>query len=153
MSQPGWYPDPGRSPAMRWWDGNQWTEHLGPPPPPNALAPGGPLDPRRQVDDARTGGRRARAALIAGAVIQIVLAVTMAVVYSSFFTDFFREIERSSRSRSSAPPSFSGSLVAGSLVLNVVQIGSLVVGVLFIVWSYQAARAARTLGIPARLES
>ena len=27
----GWYPDPG-SGAMRWWDGNRWTEPQNPPP-------------------------------------------------------------------------------------------------------------------------
>lgn len=105
------------------------------------------------VDDERNGARRARAALIAGAAIQTVMAVTIAVVYSSFFSDVFREIERSSRTRSSSPPTFSGSITGGFLVLNLVQVGYLVVGVLFIVWTYQAARTARALGLPARFES
>lgn len=156
MSQPGWYPDPGGSRAVRWWDGARWTDQLGPPPPPGPGGPGGPvgfLDPRRLVDDEHTSGHRARAALVAGAAIEIVLAATMAVVYSSFFGDLFREIERSSRSRSSAPPTFPSGFFAGIIVLNVVQIALYVVGILFIVWSYQSARAARTLGIPARLES
>jgi hypothetical protein len=33
-ASPGWYPDPAASedaaPGLRWWDGNQWTEHLQP---------------------------------------------------------------------------------------------------------------------------
>jgi hypothetical protein len=28
---PGWYPDPHGAPHMRWWDGAQWTAHVGPP--------------------------------------------------------------------------------------------------------------------------
>ncbi len=38
---PGWYVDPKGSNGERWWDGNQWTEHLrvgGQPPPVSASA-------------------------------------------------------------------------------------------------------------------
>lgn len=31
---PGFYPDPGNLPLLRWWDGQQWTERTAPPPPP-----------------------------------------------------------------------------------------------------------------------
>lgn len=31
LSQPGWYPDPYGTGALRWWDGYRWTEHLQPP--------------------------------------------------------------------------------------------------------------------------
>ncbi|WIM98717.1 DUF2510 domain-containing protein [Actinoplanes oblitus] len=52
----GWYADPSGLPATRWWDGQQWTEHLQPGPavlPPTAglggyypgTAPSGPLVP------------------------------------------------------------------------------------------------------------
>lgn len=30
---PGWYPDPGGQ-GQRYWDGRQWTQHLGPGAPP-----------------------------------------------------------------------------------------------------------------------
>ncbi len=30
---PGWYPDPGNSALVRWWDGGRWTEHAQPVPP------------------------------------------------------------------------------------------------------------------------
>jgi uncharacterized RDD family membrane protein YckC len=44
MSAPaGWYPDPAGSPSYRFFDGVDWTEHLGPPPiyiPPTSGLPG-----------------------------------------------------------------------------------------------------------------
>jgi hypothetical protein len=36
LSQPGWYPDPKGSGSLRWWNGQHWTEHLDPEPPPVA---------------------------------------------------------------------------------------------------------------------
>ena len=40
---PGWYPDPGGSGGLRWWDGNAWTEHLhGTVAAPGPVSPGAP---------------------------------------------------------------------------------------------------------------
>jgi hypothetical protein len=35
----GWFPDPGGTPARRWWDGSQWTEHLQSAPVPSGESP------------------------------------------------------------------------------------------------------------------
>jgi hypothetical protein len=34
---PGWYPDPAGRPALRWYDGQQWTAHLQAAPMPAAV--------------------------------------------------------------------------------------------------------------------
>ena len=31
QTPPGWYPDPSGQHGTRWWDGAQWTAHVGPP--------------------------------------------------------------------------------------------------------------------------
>ena len=34
VSAPGWYPDPSRPGALRWWHGHAWTDQFAPVPPP-----------------------------------------------------------------------------------------------------------------------
>ncbi|ABW13236.1 Scramblase family protein [Parafrankia sp. EAN1pec] len=46
---PGWYDDPSGEPGARWWDGNTWTDHTQPAPPPQpAPAHHGPAHPGQQ---------------------------------------------------------------------------------------------------------
>jgi Protein of unknown function (DUF2510) len=33
QATPDWYPDPSGTGGERWWDGNQWTDHVRPPAP------------------------------------------------------------------------------------------------------------------------
>lgn len=148
MHEPGWYPDPGGSGQSRFWDGSAWTHDLRP-----AQSTGWPgPDPTRELAEERRAGERARTALIVGAVAQITLYVVMAFVYGALLRDLMDQIERASRSRrGTTTTTMSGGVLAGSMVINVIQIVVLVVGIVFLLWQYQAAKNARALGIPARL--
>ncbi|MEM7274491.1 MAG: DUF2510 domain-containing protein, partial [Actinomycetota bacterium] len=42
---PGWYPDPERPDAYRWWDGMAWADQQPPPTSPAPQHPGAPADP------------------------------------------------------------------------------------------------------------
>jgi hypothetical protein len=42
MAAPGWYDDPQTPGGKRWWDGNQWTEHVAQPAAPQQAAPAPP---------------------------------------------------------------------------------------------------------------
>lgn len=37
--EPGWYPDPSGQPALRWWDGNNWSNQTQAAPPPGTMSP------------------------------------------------------------------------------------------------------------------
>jgi hypothetical protein len=46
---PGWFPDPGQTGSLRWWDGTAWTDHLAPAwQPPGAWS--GPAQPSHDLD-------------------------------------------------------------------------------------------------------
>jgi hypothetical protein len=78
----GWYPDPSGSPALRWWDGERWTDSTHPLPDP-AGAPVGPATAApapalpAAPGPASSGPHRGRAiALVAGLLVVILAAVT-----------------------------------------------------------------------------
>lgn len=49
MAQPGWYPDPFGTGSLRWWDGQNWTQHLNPEPA-RPAAQWIPPQPRRVIE-------------------------------------------------------------------------------------------------------
>jgi len=59
LPPPGWYDDPWRQHPLRWWDGQAWTGHTGPPEPERRWIP-----PRREADD--TPGQRGGGLALAG---------------------------------------------------------------------------------------
>jgi uncharacterized protein YxjI len=58
QTSPGWYPDPSGSGQQRYWDGNQWTQHLAPQQPPAA----GQHPPQQQHAPAQQPGGQQRPA-------------------------------------------------------------------------------------------
>lgn len=65
---PGWFPDPGGSGRLRYWDGQQWTEHVADP----VGAPGAPQAPEPQQ-------RRPWVWIIAGVVVVALIAAAIGV--------------------------------------------------------------------------
>jgi hypothetical protein len=73
---PGWYPEPSGTPQFRYWDGNQWTEHLSPIAP--APAPG-PVASRH-----RSG---LVVAVVAGVLVVALIGTAIAVAVNPDHTD------------------------------------------------------------------
>lgn len=70
MTSPqGWYPDPGGSTALRWYDGERWTEHLAP----LRVPLGGPTTP--DGEPLAGWGRRVGAYLVDVLVVVVVGAL------------------------------------------------------------------------------
>lgn len=146
----GWFPDPGGSGQLRWWDGQQWTEHT------HAQPPGwGRTDPSPAVAEERKIAKWAGYAIIGYAFLTAIGGALLFRVFSGF-----REIMSQAIANPEAPPALpdpaagpfafpgmdAGSM-AGLQLLNAVQ---LALGILILLWVYRSATAAAQLGIPAR---
>ena len=142
---PGWCPDPGGPPGsrLRWWDGNGWTTHVNAtvhPPAPQAA-----LDMQAERGDAE----RARKALVAGAALYGGQFVLVAIVYHGLLHNFMHQISQAQSVHDHATP-MSPAYTLGSLFVNVVSLGLLAVGIIFLIWIHRAATLARRSGLPAR---
>jgi hypothetical protein len=144
---PGWYPDPGGPPGsrVRWWDGNAWTTHVNAnvaPPAPQAV-----IDLQAEQGDAE----RARKALVFGAALYAIQFVLVVVVYHALIHNFFHQVSQAQNgTTTTTTTTLSPAYAIGSLTLNLISLGLLAVGILFLVWIHRAATLARRAGLPAR---
>ncbi len=143
MSTPaGWYPEPSSGAgAMRWWDGERWTEHVSVPtlPPPPVPGPT-PLERETAI------GRTARIAAIATGVampIQLFLSAFVLAELVGFFDDVVSDRVRVDESTFRINP-------AVSMASNITSLVVFVAFVVTVVWVHVSATTAQRLGIPAR---
>jgi len=68
LPPPGWYADPTGRPAFRWWDGRQWTEHVGPS---TAVAARAWFPPRGDREQSARGGGIALVGFVVGQVLSV----------------------------------------------------------------------------------
>jgi hypothetical protein len=142
---PGWYPDPWMPNGVRWWDGGNWTGYT-------AWARHPAIPQERKERSLLTW---AKAFPIAFGIVTVVAAAFGGSAISSIH-HYFHEYDHWLKVSTSAngnghpvpsPPSFP--FKGAVLVVDLAQIPVEGLMVVFYVWIYRAASAARSLGYPA----
>lgn len=160
---PGWYADPVTHGLLRWWDGNSWGSDTAPdpsyfaaPPSPYPMAPPpvyipviGPNSATDLRDEERSGRRAAMAVLIAGFCYPVVFITIAAQASDTLrqFHDWWIEVIHTPAGTN--PPQPPPSLGATSTAVNILQLGMLIVGILYLLWFSKAATVAGRIGLPA----
>lgn len=161
---PGWYPDPAGGDGTRWWDGRQWTTFTAPAPShpgaqypwtqyPWTQYPGAPSPSFHYtslVDAERRMTVWARRALVGLALFSVgaaVLNVADSAHLAALF-HWYRETLDASRTGATPPPLPADAGV--SPVSSALSLPGLAAWIVFWVWQFRAATAARALGLPAR---
>ncbi len=159
-NSPAWLPDPWGAATYRWWDGRAWTATIHPPkepsPTPTSAPQPGPYarpdayvpvvspqaSPILAVEHEAGAGHAARVALLVAMVGQA--ATTLASVGELQRT--LKLVDRVLSSKNGSLPKTTMNPALG-LVSNLGSLAVLVCGVLFVIWAYRAAKAARMLGL------
>lgn len=155
---PGWFVDPAVPGYLRWWDGLAWTVATHPiyqspsyqHPPPRPAA-----DPVADLAEERQLGRRARIALIGGAVVYAVQFFVVALMYGQMFASMredWRQVGTLPRGHASPPPFDFQYLMLFELIGLVLTLALLVVAVMFVMWFYKAATIGARAGVAATWE-
>jgi hypothetical protein len=139
---------------VRWWDGQRWTNDARP----SGTGPGGAawgwgIGPDLATDlaeEAKTG-RAASVALVGGAIAYTAQHLVGAFQFGGIWRDLRRQLDAPLRSDGSrAPLVLSHKYTALNVLSPLISIAVLAVGVLFLIWFYNAATIAARAGIPAR---
>ncbi len=134
---PGWHPDPWGIAGLRWWDGSSWTGHVSGPP---AIA--APVTIEADVARERSLLRWVQPLLIVAGVVQAA-GMFSSAAQAKWFVAHWDELTRPGGATNLRAPD------TGPLAGMVLPV-ALLVGVLFMMWFYRAARAAWASGLPAR---
>lgn len=150
---PGLYPDPAGGPGQRWWNGTGWTAYTSPaaqPPDPGwgAPPPVRAWDASASVAAEQGFNRWGQAAVLGYAVMGVVSIVVYLGLAARFhrFYEWFRAVVDHAGSPGYVAPPAPALLPGWFSLLGLVSVASFVV---FLVWQYRAATAARALGRPA----
>lgn len=138
---PGYYPDPDDPTRRRWWDGTAW----GPYPPP-AIERGEEVAPAFDAER-RLAGLCVRALLV-GIALLIGSSVTQIVTAPNTRAQVKESIEAVQEGRQPHTIDSDSSDATAGAIGQLCTLGSLVVGVIFLMWSYRAAQVARAAGLP-----
>jgi phosphate/sulfate permease len=131
---PGWYPDPWQQSPTRWWDGTEWSGHVGSMPVMGHGVVGvNPAD--RDPEKLRKVVRWTQWALFAN----VVFAITFPVVFHSF-RELFRNAQAAQGSSGQVPVPTTFRLVQPLSALGYVVIAA------WMVFTYRATTMARALG-------
>jgi hypothetical protein len=82
LPAPGWYPDPAGA-GQRWWDGQRWTEQVGPLPPARESEPPPGAAPAAPPAQSVGGGGRGRRFRVGLAVLAVVLVGGLVALITS----------------------------------------------------------------------
>jgi hypothetical protein len=132
----GWYRDPNGASAWRYWDGSTWTDHVSSWGPEAVDVP-----PGARVGEERRWARYAKWAFVAFVPFQVGGTVLSAVQYDRIYHGTLLTDQAPKDANLLSPSS-----IGGPYVLCAVAVLGLTL--LLGYWCMQAARAAKSLGIP-----